>query len=583
MNISNFEETTTIQFNFQEWREHFLREILYVLAAIGLVAVILYVITSVNTIYNVAAGILYFIFLLFIFIKLPHGIRAGFFLTILYAVALSALLDTAAISAGSLFFLGWITLSVLILSPIAGWITSGISLLTIAVVGWLFISGYISPWTETAPIGSTSDWIQACAYILILAITIVRGITLLQQGFIRAQQKADSALQDLRTEQTGLTTRISEATADLKLRTMELEMTNRSNARRAEQFEAISHVLSSVASLRSLEKLLPRLSESISEQYGFYHVGVFLNDSENQYAILRAANSAGGIRMLARDHRLKIGEQGMVGYVTQTGLPRIALDVGEDSVYFDNPDLPDTRSEMTLPLKIGGQVIGALDIQSTEPSAFKDEDIRILSALANQVSLAIDNARLFEQTNRSLDEAESLSRQYLREGWSRLAVEEKISGFRYTKRGTLLLAKEGDISNKPDLHMIEVPILLRGEHIGSLIIHPTKENSLSADQMDIARAVAERVALSAENARLFGEVSRRAERERTVAEITTNIRSSTDPQQMMQAALDELKKALNVTEIEIRPYKSERVSAEKPHRTTQGKKQKQPGLNSEIQ
>jgi transcriptional regulator with GAF, ATPase, and Fis domain len=161
-------------------------------------------------------------------------------------------------------------------------------------------------------------------------------------------------------------------------------------------------------------------------------------------------------------------------------------------------------------------------------------------------------------------------------------MEEKISGFRYTKRGTLLLAKETDISNKPDLHMIEVPILLRGERIGSLIIHPTKENSLSADQMDITRAVAERVALSAENARLFGEVSRRAERERTVAEITTNIRSLTDPQQMIQAVLDELKKALNVTEIEIRPYKSERVLAEKPHRATQGKKQKQPDTNSEI-
>lgn len=557
MDTPDLRGSSTIEFDFQRWRERFLKEILYVVAIIGFIGVLVYVLTSNNVTYNIIAGVMYVIFLFFVLLKIPHNVRSIFFLIIIYATALTALLDTAAISSGSLFLLGLSSLSVLIMSPLAGWITTGLSFATLAITGWLFTKGGMVPWTVTAPTGSTSDWVQVCIYILILSITVVRGITLLQQSFMTAQRKADSTLLDLKNEQAGLTIKIAEATNNLMLRTNELETTNSSNARRAEQFESISQVLSSVASLRSTDKLLPRLTDSISEQYGFYHVGVFLNDPDNQYSILSAANSPGGRRMLARDHRLKIGEQGMVGYVTQTGIPRIALDVGEESIFFNNPDLPETRSEMTLPLKIGDKIIGALDIQSVEPSAFNEEDIRILSALANQVSLAIDNARLFEQTRRSLAEAEALSRQYFREGWNRLTNEEKISGFRFTRQGTLVLMKDTDTEREQDRKKIDLPILLRGEKLGSLVIYSKTEDELSEDQMDIAKAVAERVALSTENARLFSEASHRAERERTVTQITTNIRSTTDPQLMIQIALEELKKALNVNEVEIRPYHSD--------------------------
>ncbi len=111
--------------------------------------------------------------------------------------------------------------------------------------------------------------------------------------------------------------------------------------------------------------------------------------------------------MLERNHRLRVGEQGIVGNVTRSGIPRVAMDVGDDAVFFDNPDLPETHSEMALPLQISSQVIGALDVQSTETGAFTDEDIQMLSLLANQVSLAIENARLFEDTRRALAESEA--------------------------------------------------------------------------------------------------------------------------------------------------------------------------------
>jgi GAF domain-containing protein len=129
-------------------------------------------------------------------------------------------------------------------------------------------------------------------------------------------------------------------------------------------------------------------------------------DEKRNYAVLRAANSDGGQTMLSKNHKLKVGEQGIVGYVTSTGKPRIVFDVGEDVNFFRNPHLPLTRSEMALPLISRGAMLGALDVQSEEAAAFSEEDITSLQLLADQVALAINNAHLFEQMQIVLVELE---------------------------------------------------------------------------------------------------------------------------------------------------------------------------------
>src|SRR5215208_4964784 len=134
-------------------------------------------------------------------------------------------------------------------------------------------------------------------------------------------------------------------------RTVELESANRRNERRARQFEAIAQVARATASNQQLQTLLASLTGVISEQFGFYHTGIFLMDENYEFAVLTAANSDGGKRMLKRGHRLRVGQTGIVGVVSGTGTPRIVLDVGIDAAYFDNPDLPDTRSELALPLR----------------------------------------------------------------------------------------------------------------------------------------------------------------------------------------------------------------------------------------
>lgn len=355
-------------------------------------------------------------------------------------------------------------------------------------------------------------------------------------------------------------------------RTRDLALANQQSQRRAKQFEAITLVSNAISSVRSLDQLLPQITEVISREFGYYHVGIFLLDDRKEYAILSASNSEGGQRMLARGHRLKVGEQGIVGYATAFGQPRIALDVGQDAVFFDNPDLPKTRSEMALPLKVGNAVVGALDVQSTEPAAFSEEDIRALSLLADQVSLAIENARLFDQARKSLDEAETVYRQYIRQAWHRLPKEQKLAGFLYAADGVHQITtpsewqrvyqerKKRAADGETQVHT--VPLQIRGEKIGDLNVQIPADKELTAEQQDLIKAVAERVAIAAENARLFDETTRRAERERLVSDITTKIRSINDPERMVEVALEELKTALGATQIQLLPHVLPKAEAE---------------------
>jgi GAF domain-containing protein len=291
-------------------------------------------------------------------------------------------------------------------------------------------------------------------------------------------------------------------------------------------------------------------------------VGVFLLDEASEYAVLSAANSEGGKKMLERKHRLRVGEEGIVGHVARTGEARVAMDVGKDPVFFDNPDLPDTHSELALPLRTKSQIVGALDVQSTERGAFTDEDIRMLSLLADQVSLAIESARLFDETRSALAEAEAISRQFTREAWGRVPVEHKLLGYRYSVAGATPLNEPLDASviggptsddSQKGKNQVAVPIKLRGETIGTLFVQSPSTDRLNQEQIDMIKAVAERVALSAENARLFEETTRRAERERLVSDITGKIRSVNDPQAMIQAAVEELRRALGASRVDVIP------------------------------
>lgn len=442
-------------------------------------------------------------------------------------------------------------------------VTTPLAIVAIALLGivdWLGLS--------RSPISSRTGLDDILAGMIFVALTA--GILNLLVGRLRtALSKAEAneqaqleANRELRQLQVSLEQRVEERTNELMQRGTDLEVANKQIQRRAAQLEALAQVMQTILSVRDLQELLPRIAAVISEKFGFYHVGVFLLDEAGEYAVLSATNSEGGKKMLDRKHRLRVGAEGIVGHVTSTGQPRVALDVGKDPVYFNNPDLPETHSEMALPLQNEDRTVGALDVQSKEIGAFTDDDLRMLSLLAKQVSLAIENARLFDETRIALTEAEAISRQFTRETWGRLPVEHNLVGYRYTVGGASPLNERIDItdlekgrspSKAMEVAQVSVPIELRGEIIGTLVVQSPSIEGLNQDQLDLIKAVAERVALSAENARLFEETTRRAERERLVSDITSKVRSLNDPQAMIQAAVEELRKALGASHVEVIP------------------------------
>jgi GAF domain-containing protein len=441
------------------------------------------------------------------------------------------------------------------------------------VIGAITLLGIMDMLGRTkSPIADRSGIGEITVGLVLLAFASAI-LNLLITRFNLAVKKAEEnenaqleANEELRKLQTTLEQRVQNRTSELTVRGLELEQVNQKVRQRAIQLEALAQVTQTIISMHDLQELLPRIATVISENFNFYHVGVFLLDEANEYAVLSATNSEGGRKMLERKHRLKVGEQGIVGNVALTGKPRVAMDVGEDAVFFDSPELPETHSEMALPLKDEERIIGALDVQSTESGAFTEEDIQMLSLLANQVSLAIENARLFEGTRKALTESQAISRQITRDAWSRMPTEQNLIGYRYNLAGATALDQPVEITENTsgksngkqrESNRVVVPIELRGETIGTLVVEsPTSR--LNQEQLDLIKAVAERVAISAENARLFDETTRRAERERLVSDITGKIRSVNDPQAMMKIAMDELRNALGASRVEIVPQSVKR-------------------------
>ena len=335
--------------------------------------------------------------------------------------------------------------------------------------------------------------------------------------------------------------------------TEELAKINQQLNHRAILFEAIVQVSRTISSIQDQEKLLFRITHMISQYFSFYHVGIFLLNETKQFAVLRAANSEGGKRMLARKYNLGVGQTGIVGNVTSTGNPRIALDTGADAVFFDNPDLPETRSEMALPLRVGDQIIGALDVQSTEPNAFTQEDVEILSVLADQVSTAIQNTNLHEESREALAQAEAAYRQLTNQSWTNLRRFTPIVGYRYN--GTKPEPMTEHTNGKQDgdqKNAFSVPVQLRGTTIGRMRIKPAPGgHEWTEDELAIIRATAERVALAAENARLVSESQKRAAKEQVIGEISSRIGAAINLDNIMQTTLREIGRIIPGADISI--------------------------------
>ena len=359
----------------------------------------------------------------------------------------------------------------------------------------------------------------------------------------------------------GLERRVAERTADV-------ESARLLSERRAQELQSISEISRAISTEQRLEILLPLITRLVSVRFDFYHVGIFFVDDTGRFAYLQAANSEGGQKMLARGHRLEVGK-GLVGTVAQTGKPRIALDVGSDAAFFDNPDLPTTRSEMALPLNFRGETIGVLDVQSTKAGAFTENDANTLGILGDQVAIAIENARLFGQTLQAREEAEALYSQIQQQEWSRFSTQISNVGYLQTptggksisnpveteeirqalSNGQVVVLDGNEAKSAP---VIAIPVQLRGETLGVLNIKaPTKDRKWNKEEINLAQAISDRLALALDNARLLQESQRRAAKEAKIGEVSAKIGASINMRNVLQTAVEELGRALPGSDVVI--------------------------------
>ncbi len=182
-------------------------------------------------------------------------------------------------------------------------------------------------------------------------------------------------------------------------------------AKRALQLQTAAAISNAVSTVLNLDELLPFVVNLIQEQFELYYVGLFLVNAEGTQADLRAGTGEAGRLLLAQHQHLHLDENSMIGWSITHQRARIALDAGEDAVRFSNPLLPETRSEVALPLISRGEVLGAMTAQSREPNAFTDQDVAVLQSMADQVANAIANAELFEQNRVAQAEAETRLRE----------------------------------------------------------------------------------------------------------------------------------------------------------------------------
>ncbi len=484
-------------------------------------------------------------------------VRACFLILLAYGVGIAALLNEGPLSAGGLYLLAAPLLLSLLVKQRAGTIAAVVS----SVIYTAFLladhQGWLHPGTPYRP-----DVLPSVLSLISTFILITACVIFVQWMFNHTLTSALREAEQKHNESAHSRSLLAE-------RADELGKANALLQKRTLQLQTAAQVSSATTfSVLDPNELVQQVVDLIHNRFDLYYVGLFLTDKSGQWALLQAGTGEVGRQMLAQGYKIKVDTSSTVGRCIVNAQARIALDAG--AVHFASPieqvkvtpSLPNTRSEMVLPLQSRGRVIGALTLQSTEHESFSQEDIPVLQTMADQVAVAIDNTQLFAQAQANLEKLKESQRRYVREQWAEFMSTQEAPIYERTQPdvtplgGTVppeverAMARQqavvqSDTGDGTGQAALVVPISLRGEPLGALGLHETKGGRRwTDDELALIEAVADQMALAIENARLLEETRQRAERERIIADITTQVRASMDLETILQTAVRQLGAAL---------------------------------------
>ncbi len=390
---------------YKNWRENFVRPMMYGALVFGLIALIPALLTNQGLIQDTVFVVSYLVLIIITFVHSPYWVRMGMLLVVIYALGMNELFSTGILGDGIFFFLAFIILAAMMFSIEVGLVSTAISMLTFGVLGWFVQTGRLGLLNPQAMPAQASDWFSTSATTLLISVTIILGLRQLQIAFVESQKKANETLQNLELQQGSLEDRVEARTLQLK---------------------AVNEVGRASSAILDREELIERVVNLITSQFGYYYSALFLVDEKGEQAELQSATGDAGRVLKENKHHLRVGGNSMVGMAISTREARIAQDVGSEPVRFENPLLPYTRSEIALPLIVGDRILGALDVQSTKAGVFSPQEIETLQGMANQVATALENARLFQETQNNLLEMRAIQRQYVLESWKPISSDQDL-------------------------------------------------------------------------------------------------------------------------------------------------------------
>lgn len=517
------------------WREHLLQSILLLTPLAGIPIYLL----EVNLLKTTAfRGLFIFVLALSILLpvlrNIPYKFRAisnivllfltGFVSLALFGLHINAFLYLLAASLFTGIFFGF---------------SSGLWTLaaTVFSVSLLFALRNIPAINFLPPVvlPDTTSWrylaSSAVHTIYIGGITIYSIYALFEQLQLSLKQQIDLT-KNLEQAQETLENKVQERTKDLHYRLA--------------QIRTASAVSRAIATKLDSKALLQEVVDMMQKEMDLYYVGAFLLNDDRSYAELAAGTGKPGEEMLAAHHRLMVGGNSMIGWATMHSQARIALDVGEEAVRFNNPYLPKTHSELALPLMNKEVCYGALSIQSQKAHAFDQDDIRIFEGIADAIAVAIDNNRLFSEITQQLNEIQILNQAYLMNSWD--DVQNKIDDLEYTYQSPQ--SQSHNVDEHTPAATENFPIRLRGQVIGMLSME-TDSAGLNEDDTDFIAGVLDQLAVALENARLIMDTQRQAGLELKLSEIAIKIAQANNIDEVLRSTVEELAVIPNVNEITL--------------------------------
>lgn len=503
----------------------------------------------------IATVILFGLLFLITFLrKIDSMLRTLLLSLVFFGTGVFSLLSSGLNANGMLYF--FIAVLVLGLLGYRSWWITGLvfSGITTLLIGTLIQTNVIRHGISVVDTNSIIYWITTCVILLFLIYVILSPTNRYLLQMIRLLQFSQNEELSLRYDNTVISDRV---------RAMEFQMDNRRS-----HLISGRQIIRSIAETQKTKDLMQDATDLIKSQFGYYFVGIYLSDNNNENAILQAATGAVGKALLSRNYKVRLRE-GIIGFVVSRGESRMALDVEVDILHLKNPDLPDTKSEITIPLKIGSRVIGALDIQSEKTNAFSQDDSDILQTMADQLAAMIEKTQQIEALQASLTELEGAYSAYSQSSWrnhlqgSRNALSFKFKDSVLEKKEILdpvelevvqnaqkVIANDDDSDPSTSTATLSMPIMMRDQSLGVLNIKYNGK-SIPKELEEMVEITSSRLAVALENARLLEDIQDRADRERVVGLIANKVRTARDIDSILQTTAAELGRSLGVNEVRI--------------------------------